>query len=61
MFNEFAKYEQAFLDWRRDGYPGVCADTYKYIEFLSSPEDDQAPREGTLWPHQWDSFLRTIY
>lgn len=61
MFNEFAKYEQAFLDWRRDGYPGVCTETYKYIEFLASPLDDQAPREGTLWPHQWDSFLRTIY
>lgn len=61
MFNEFAKYEQAFLDWRRDGYPGVCADTFKYIDFLSSPDDDQAPRDGTLWPHQWDSFLRTIY
>lgn len=61
MFNEFAKYEQAFLDWRRDGYPGVKPDTYKYIEFLSSPEDDQAPREGTLWPHQWEAFLRTIY
>lgn len=61
MFNEFAKYEQAFLDWKRDGYPGVCADTYKYIEFLSSPEDDQAPRDGTLWLHQWDSFLRCIY
>lgn len=61
MFNEFAKYEQAFLDWRRDGYPGVKPETYKYIEFLSSPEDDQAPREGTLWPHQWDAFLRAIY
>lgn len=61
MFNEFAKYEQAFLDWRRDGYPGVRDETYKYIEFLSSREDDQAPREGTLWPHQWDSFLRAIY
>lgn len=61
MFNEFAKHEQAFLDWRRDGYPGVNGDTYRYIEFLSSPEDDQAPREGTLWPHQWDSFLRTVY
>jgi len=27
MFNEFAKHEQAFLGWRRDGYPGVAADT----------------------------------
>lgn len=61
MFNEFAKYEQAFLDWRRDGYPGVRPETFQYIDFLSSLDDDQAPRDGTLWPHQWDSFLRTIY
>lgn len=61
MFNEFAKHEQAFQDWRRDGYPGVCADTYKYIDFLTSPDDDQCPRGGTLWPHQWEGFLRTIY
>lgn len=61
MFNEFAKYEQSFQDWRRDGYPGVKAETYEYINFLSSPDDDQAPRDGTLWPHQWDAFLRVIY
>lgn len=61
MFNEFAKYEQAFFDWRRDGYPGVLPETYSYIDFLSSPDDDQAPREGTLWPHQWEAFLRCIY
>lgn len=61
MFNEFAKYEQSFQDWRRDGYPGVKAETYAYINFLSSPDDDQAPRDGTLWPHQWDAFLRVIY
>lgn len=61
MFNEFVKYEQAFQDWRRDGYPDVRPDTYKFIDFLSSLEDDQVPREGTLWPHQWESFLRTVY
>lgn len=22
MFNHFARHEQAFADWRRDGYPG---------------------------------------
>ncbi|MBM4093767.1 MAG: hypothetical protein FJ276_30820 [Planctomycetes bacterium] len=61
MFNQFAKYEDDFRDWRRDGMPGLKADSYKYIEFLTSADDDQAPRAGTLWSHQWESFLRVIY
>lgn len=61
MFNQFAKYENPFRDWRRDGMPGLKADSYKYIEFLTSPDNDQAAREGTLWPHQWESFLRAVY
>lgn len=61
MFNQFSKYEQSFADWRRDGYPGVKPETYQYIDFLSAPDDDQSPREGTLWPHQWEAFLRIVY
>lgn len=61
MFNEFARHEQDFAEWRRDGYLGVRDETYKYVDFLASPEDDQVPREGTLWPHQWDAFLRVVY
>ena len=60
MFNHFARYEQDFADWRRDGYPGVKVETYQYIDFLSDPVDDQAPREGTLWPHQWEAFLPVV-
>lgn len=41
--------------------PGLNPESYKYIDFLTSDIDDTAPREGTLWPHQWESFLRTIY
>ncbi|MDP3196666.1 DEAD/DEAH box helicase [Tabrizicola sp.] len=41
--------------------PGLKAESYKYIEFLTSPDDDQAARTGTLWPHQWESFLRVVY
>ena len=44
MFNQFAKYEDAFRDWRRDGTPRLKADSYKYIEFLTSKDDDQAAR-----------------
>ena len=61
MFNQFAKYEDEFQSWRRDGLPGLKAESYKYIEALTSPDDDQAPRDGTLWPHQWESFLRVVY
>ncbi|MFQ3610243.1 MAG: DEAD/DEAH box helicase family protein [Fimbriimonadales bacterium] len=61
MFNAFAKYEQAFQDWKQDGYPGVRPETYRYIDFLTSPENDQLPREGTLWLHQWEAFLRVVY
>jgi type III restriction enzyme len=61
MFNEFAKNEEAFETWRCDGLPGLKPDSYKYIESLTSPDDDQQPREGTLWPHQWEAFLRVVY
>lgn len=61
MFNQFARHEQAFADWRRDGYPRVRDETFKYIDFLSDPDNDQAPRPGTLWPHQWEAFLRVVY
>ncbi len=61
MFNRFAQYEDAFRDWRCDGKPGLKAESYKYLEFLTSPDDDQAARSGTLWLHQWESFLRVVY
>lgn len=61
MFNRFGRYEDAFRDWRRDGMPGLKAQSLKYIDFLTSKDDDQAPRTGTLWPHQWESFLRVVY
>lgn len=61
MFNRFARHEDAFRDWRRDGMPGLKAESYKYIEFLTSKDDDQVARAGTLWPHQWESFLRVVY
>jgi hypothetical protein len=46
MFNQFAKHEDAFRDWRRDGLPGLKADSYKYIEFLTSKDDDQEVPTG---------------
>ena len=61
MFNSFGQYEDEFQQWVRGGYPGVKDETFAYIQHLSDPDDDAQPRAGTLWPHQWDSFLRVIY
>ena len=61
MFNQFAKHEDAFRDWRRDGMPGLRPESWEYVEFLTSDDDDRLAREGTLWPHQWESFLRVAY
>jgi superfamily II DNA or RNA helicase len=61
MFNAFLSYEPEFESWVRDGYPGLKPETYDYLRFLTSPADDRQPRDGTLWPHQWEAFLRAIY
>ena len=61
MINQFSAHEEAFADWKRDGYQGVKPDTYKFLDWLASEEDDQQPKPGTLWPHQWDAFLKVIY
>ena len=61
MFNHFSRYEDEFHQWVNDGYPGVKSETLDYLRHLSDPEDDTQPRAGTLWEHQWDSFLRVVY
>ncbi len=61
MENRFSRYEDEFQQWVQGGYPGVKTETLEYIRHLSDPEDDAMPRRGTLWPHQWDSFLRVVY
>ncbi len=52
MLNHFARHEQTLGDWRRDGHPGVKAETHQQIDFLNDPDDEQAARHGTLWAHQ---------
>ncbi|GIV04549.1 MAG: hypothetical protein KatS3mg016_0124 [Fimbriimonadales bacterium] len=61
MLNRFTPYEEEFERWRREGYPGVKPETYRYIDFLTAPDNDLATREGTLWRHQWEAFLRVVY
>ena len=61
MLNEFTQYEDEFQQWVKEGYPNAKTETLDYIRHLSDPEDDARPRLGTLWEHQWDSFLRVVY
>lgn len=61
MINQFTAHEQAFADWKRDGYQGVKTETYNLLDWLTSEEDDQKPKPGTLWPHQWEAFLKVVY
>lgn len=61
MFDSFGRYEDDFVQWKKSGYPGACGGTLDYIMHLRYEEDDSRPRDGTLWPHQWDAFLRVIY
>ena len=61
MINEFSQYEDAFQQWVQDGYPNAEPETANYIRHLTDPADDTQPREGTLWEHQWEAFLRVVY
>ena len=61
MFNQFISHEERFQQWCADGYAGAKPVTVDYILHLADPCDDRSPRPGTLWHHQWDALLRSIY
>ena len=61
MLNQFSRYEEEFQNWVKGGYPGALPETLDYLHHLSDPLDETRPREGTLWPHQWDSLLRVVF
>ncbi len=61
MFNEFTRHEDEFRQWITDGYPGITQASHDYIQYLSAKNDIRNPRPGTLWPHQWQAFLRVVY
>lgn len=61
MFNQFTSHEERFQQWRADGYTNAKSETIDYIQHLTDPLDDRSPRSETLWLHQWDAILRTIY
>jgi len=61
MYNEFARFEDSFRDWRCDGLTGLKDTSYRFVAHLVSSDDDQRARPGTLWPHQWEAFLRVVF
>ena len=61
MLNRFLKYEDEFRQWVRGGYPGASPGTLDYMRYIGDPADETKPREGVLWPHQWDALLRVVY
>ncbi len=61
MINEFSPHENDFQQLVNDCYPGTRPQTLDYLQHLSDPEDYTQPREGTLWEHQWEAFLRVVY
>ena len=50
-----------FSDWKESHFLPLPEATLNYLRFLADPEDELRPREGGLWPHQWDALLRVVY
>ena len=61
MQNVFLPYESDFEVWVDSHFLRSEDATQNYLRFLADPEDELRPREGGLWPHQWDALLRVIY
>ena len=61
MQNVFLPYESDFEVWVDSHFLRSEDATQDYLRFLADPEDELQPREGGLWPHQWDALLRVIY
>lgn len=61
MDNAFMNHELAFQQWCADDMPGMRSATADYLQHLSAADDDMSPRDESLWQHQWDALLRTIY
>jgi superfamily II DNA or RNA helicase len=55
MPNLFIKYQSDYEEWKNSGYQGCKTETIEFIEHLLHRT------EKTLWPHQKEAILRTIY
>lgn len=61
MQNVFLPHENDFAAWVESHFLPAQDATLDYLRFLANPEDELRPREGGLWPHQWDALLRVVY
>ncbi len=61
MQNVFLPHENDFIAWKESHFLPSQDATLDYLRFLANPEDELRPREGGLWPHQWDALLRVVY
>ena len=61
MQNVFLPHESDFEAWVESHFIPSADATQEYLRFLADPDDELRPREGGLWPHQWDALLRVIY
>ena len=61
MQNIFIRHEQDFRTWVAGGYSPCEQSTLRFLQHLANPDDETRPRDGGLWPHQWDALLRVIY
>jgi len=53
MQDSFAPHADSFEEWKKLGYPNARPETCEFINSLLA--------QGTLWSHQIEAILRTIY
>ena len=61
MQNEFLPHEDNFAQWVEGGFLPSAQKTRDYLAHLADPDDERRPKEGGLWPHQWEALLRAVY
>ena len=61
MQNALLPHESDFKAWVDSHFLPSRDATQNYLAFLADPEKEVTPKEGGLWPHQWDALLRVVY
>ena len=61
MENLFLPHESDFKAWVDSHFLPSQDATQNYLAFLADPEAEITPKEGGLWPHQWEALLRVVY
>ena len=61
MQNALLPREADFKAWVASHFLPSQDATLDYLRHLADPEAEITPKEGGLWPHQWDALLRVVY